>query len=62
MIKLSQIILNVPKRERFVDFDEEKLRYATIMHNAARGHNNEMMGRLKDYLDNISVIPATMYY
>ena len=36
----------------FVDFDEEKLRYATIMHNAARGHNNdEMMGRLKDYLD-----------
>lgn len=36
----------------FVDFDEEKLRYATIMHNAARGHNNiEMMGKLKDYLD-----------
>lgn len=36
----------------FVDFDEEKLRYATIMHNMARGHNNdEMMGRLKDYLD-----------
>lgn len=36
----------------FVDFDEEKLRYATIMHNAARGHNNnEMMGRLKNYLD-----------
>lgn len=36
----------------FVDFDEEKLKYATIMHNMARGHNNnEMMGRLKDYLD-----------
>ena len=36
----------------FVDFDEEKLRYATIMHNMARGHNNnEMMDRLKDYLD-----------
>lgn len=36
----------------FVDFNEEKLRYATIMHNAARGHNNnEMMCRLKDYLD-----------
>jgi ParB/RepB/Spo0J family partition protein len=36
----------------FVDFDEEKLRYATIMHNMARGHNNdEMMSRLKDYLD-----------
>lgn len=36
----------------FVDFDEEKLRYATIMHNAARGHDNkEMMCRLKDYLD-----------
>lgn len=36
----------------FVDFDEEKLKYATIMHNMARGHNNnEMMNRLKDYLD-----------
>ena len=36
----------------FVDFNEEKLRYATIMLNAARGHNNiEMMGKLKDYLD-----------
>lgn len=36
----------------FVDFDEEKLRYATIMHNAARGHDNgEMMKRLTDYLD-----------
>lgn len=36
----------------YVDFDEEKLKYATIMHNMARGHNNnEMMGRLKDYLD-----------
>lgn len=36
----------------FVDFDEEKLRYATIMHNAARGHDNgEMMRRLTDYLD-----------
>lgn len=36
----------------FVDFDEEKLKYATIMHNMARGHNNEeMMNRLKNYLD-----------
>jgi ParB/RepB/Spo0J family partition protein len=36
----------------FVDFDEEKLKYATIMHNMARGHNNdEMMKRLTDYLD-----------
>lgn len=36
----------------FVDFDEEKLKYATIMHNMARGHNNdEMMSRLKNYLD-----------
>lgn len=36
----------------FVDFDEEKLKYATIMHNMARGHNNdEMMDRLKTYLD-----------
>lgn len=36
----------------FVDFNEEKLRYATIMHNVARGHNNnEMMTKLKDYLD-----------
>lgn len=36
----------------FVDFDEEKLKYATIMHNMARGHNNdEMMDRLKNYLD-----------
>lgn len=36
----------------FVDFDDEKLRYATIMHNMARGHNNdEMMGKLKDYLN-----------
>lgn len=36
----------------FVDFDEEKLRYATIMHNAARGHNNkEMMGKLETFLD-----------
>ena len=36
----------------FVDFDEEKLKYATIMHNMARGHNNnEMMNKLKTYLD-----------
>ena len=36
----------------FVDFDEEKLKYATIMHNMARGHNNEeMMNKLKNYLD-----------
>lgn len=36
----------------FVDFDDEKLKYATIMHNMARGHNNdEMMKRLTDYLD-----------
>ena len=36
----------------YVDFDEEKLKYATIMHNMARGHNNdEMMNRLKNYLD-----------
>lgn len=36
----------------FVDFDDEKLKYATIMHNMARGHNNdEMMTRLTDYLD-----------
>lgn len=36
----------------FVDFDEEKLKYATIMHNMARGHDNgEMMKRLTDYLD-----------
>lgn len=36
----------------FVDYDEEKLKYATIMHNMARGHNNEeMMSRLTDYLD-----------
>lgn len=36
----------------YVDFDEEKLKYATIMHNMARGHDNgEMMGRLIKYLD-----------
>lgn len=36
----------------FVDYDDEKLKYATIMHNMARGHNNdEMMKRLTDYLD-----------
>lgn len=36
----------------FVEFDEEKLRYATIMHNAARGHNNsEMINKLEQYLD-----------
>lgn len=36
----------------FVDFGEEKLKYATIMHNMARGHNNnEMMDKLKAYLD-----------
>nr|DAL16413.1 MAG TPA_asm: ParB protein [Caudoviricetes sp.] len=36
----------------FVDFDEEKQRYATIMHNAARGHNNnEMMNKLEQFLD-----------
>jgi ParB/RepB/Spo0J family partition protein len=36
----------------FVDFDEEKQRYATIMHNAARGHNNnEMMKKLEQFLD-----------
>ena len=36
----------------FVDFDEEKQRYATIMHNAARGrNNNEMMNKLEQFLD-----------
>lgn len=36
----------------FVDFDDQKLKYATIMHNAARGKNNEeMMERLRRYLD-----------
>lgn len=36
----------------FVDFDDEKLRYATILHNAARGSDNtEMMTRLTEYLD-----------
>lgn len=36
----------------FVDFDDQKLKYATIMHNAARGKNNEeMMERLRKYLD-----------
>lgn len=36
----------------FVDFDDEKLRYATIMHNMARGKDNrEMMERLTSYLD-----------
>ena len=36
----------------FVDFDDEKLRYATIMHNMARGTDNrEMMERLTSYLD-----------
>lgn len=38
----------------FVDFDEEKLIYiyTTIMHNAARGHNNnEMMNKLEQFLD-----------
>ena len=36
----------------FVEFDKEKQRYATIMHNAARGHNNsEMMSKLEQYLN-----------
>lgn len=36
----------------FVDWDEEKAKYATIMHNAARGHDNgEMMSRLTEFLD-----------
>lgn len=36
----------------FVDFDDEKLRYATIMHNMARGTDNkEMMDRLCGELD-----------
>lgn len=36
----------------FVDFDDEKLRYATIMHNMARGSDNaEMMNRLLSQLD-----------
>lgn len=36
----------------FVDWDEEKLKYATIMHNSARGtDNHEMMNRLVYYLD-----------
>lgn len=35
-----------------MDFDDEKLRYATILHNAARGSDNtEMMTRLTEYLD-----------
>ena len=40
----------------FVDFDDEKMRYATIMHNMARGTDNkEMMNRLVGYLDSKSV-------
>ena len=36
----------------FVDFDEEKMRYATIMHNMARGiDNSEMMDKLTKFLD-----------
>lgn len=36
----------------FVDWDEEKTKYATIIHNMARGKNNdEMMDRLLKYLD-----------
>ena len=40
----------------FVDFDDEKMRYATIMHNMARGTDNkEMMDRLVNYLDTNTV-------
>lgn len=36
----------------FVDWDEEKTKYATIIHNMARGKNNdEMMTKLLNYLD-----------
>lgn len=40
----------------FVDFDDEKMRYATIMHNMARGTDNkEMMDRLVNYLDSNTI-------
>lgn len=36
----------------FVDWDDEKAKYATIIHNMARGTDNkEMMERLTKYLD-----------